>query len=240
MIHKIRRRVSKLRVPAPLYKALNGSKPSYTCNLCGYTGPFRDTIGRYLSKTDSRCPSCDSIERVRIEWAALQEVFAKRDPSTMKVIHFAPEHKISALLRSRVASYETADLSMAGVDHLEDLTRLSFADASYDLVIASHVLEHIQDDLKALAEIKRILKPGGVAILPVPTFKTPTVEYGAPRPEEEGHVRAPGPDYYDRFKPFFRRVDVRVSADYPPSLQLLARPFGTTDQNPAYVPICYA
>jgi SAM-dependent methyltransferase len=47
---------------------------------------------------------------------------------------------------------------------------LPFADASFDLVTALDVVEHLDDDLKGLREIRRVLKPGGFALLTVPAF----------------------------------------------------------------------
>lgn len=240
MIKKIARKLRGSRIPVPLFRLLNGSKAVYRCPICDYSGPFRDSRGRWISKKDSRCPSCDSTERTRIEWAAIQEVFTERDPASINVIHFAPEKLIAARVRPIVASYQTADLEGVGVDHQADLCDLPFPAQSFDLVIASHVLEHIKDDAKALSEIRRILKPGGIAVLPVPTTQVPTVEYPAARPEEAGHVRAPGRDYFDRYVPHFDRVVVRSSDDFPSEMQLLSRPIGTSDLNLAYVPICYA
>ena len=71
---------------------------------------------------------------------------------------------------------------MENVDFKVDLTDLPFSDSSYDFVFASHVLEHIQNDHDALAEIKRVLRPGGIAVLPVPIIGAPTVEYPEPNP----------------------------------------------------------
>ena len=49
-----------------------------------------------------------------------------------------------------------------------DLTATPFADDEFDIVICSHVLEHVPDDAKAMREIRRILKPGGHALLLTP------------------------------------------------------------------------
>jgi SAM-dependent methyltransferase len=104
-----------------------------------------------------------------------------------------------------------------------DLTRLPFEDGCFDVVIASHVLEHIQDDRAAIGEIFRVLGIGGIAILPVPIVHSGrTVEYGAPRPDEEMHVRAPGLDYFDRFTDAGFRVQSRCSSDFPERHQLLS------------------
>jgi SAM-dependent methyltransferase len=51
-----------------------------------------------------------------------------------------------------------------------DATALPFASASVDCVVALDVLEHVEDDEKALAEITRVLRPGGVFIFTVPAF----------------------------------------------------------------------
>src|SRR5690606_22016623 len=104
--------------------------------------------------------------------------------------------------------------------HKVDLQGLPFADASYDFVMASHVLEHVPDDRKALAEIRRILKPGGIAVLPVPIICKTTVEYPAPNPYESNHVRAPGLDYFDRYDEHFARVERFTSEQMPAKHQV--------------------
>jgi len=54
-----------------------------------------------------------------------------------------------------------------GIRH-EDVERLSFADASFDLILSNDVLEHVADPQKALAEACRVLRPGGVLLMTVP------------------------------------------------------------------------
>ena len=51
-----------------------------------------------------------------------------------------------------------------------DVCALPFPDAAFDLVLATDVVEHIEDDDKALAELARVLRPGGRALLTVPAF----------------------------------------------------------------------
>lgn len=73
-----------------------------------------------------------------------------------------------------------------------DLLALPFPDASVDRVIASEVLEHIPDDVTAMAEIARVLRPGGTVAVTVPRYGPERVcwalsdEYHA---NEGGHVR---------------------------------------------------
>jgi SAM-dependent methyltransferase len=51
-----------------------------------------------------------------------------------------------------------------------DLCALPLADASVDLVLATDVIEHVAQDGKAVAEIQRVLRPGGTALITVPAF----------------------------------------------------------------------
>lgn len=99
-----------------------------------------------------------------------------------------------------------------------DLTCAGLRDSSFDLVVASHVLEHIADEELAMREIARVLRPGGVAILPVPIVAPVTVEYPEPAPNEEYHVRANGLDYLDRLRRHFD-VGIVTSHDVPASTQ---------------------
>jgi ubiquinone/menaquinone biosynthesis C-methylase UbiE len=91
---------------------------------------------------------------------------------------------------------------------------------SFDIVLATHVLEHVQQDHAALAEIFRVLKPNGIALLPVPIIAATTVEYGEPHAREESHVRAPGLDYFDRYRAAGFDVEVRSSDQFPSKYQL--------------------
>ena len=161
------------------------------------------------------CPKCRALERHRIQFLTLQKVFEQREPAEMCLLHFAPEQCFVGLFRAMFRRYETADLAMDGVDHAVDIQDLPFADGSYDMVFASHVLEHVSDDHRAIAEIRRVLRPGGIAVLSVPLVGETTVEYGAPDPRELGHVRAPGYDYFDRMSPHFSRVTQYASESFP-------------------------
>ncbi len=72
------------------------------------------------------------------------------------MLHFTPEHFFTDFFKNRVGHYATADIAMPGVDSKVDLRKLPFPEASFDFVYASHVLEHIDEDAKAIAEISRI------------------------------------------------------------------------------------
>lgn len=237
VVRAIRRRV---HLPAPLFRLFHAGKPAYDCPVCSYQGPFRDQVGQWISKRNTACPACGSTERTRMLWLVLNEVLDAVDSHTKRAIHFAPEPLLSPLLRTKFAAYETSSFDGAQADHRADLRSLPFSDASYDVVIASHVLEHIQEDRLALREIRRVLKPGGVAILPVPLVGQTTVEYGAPRPEEEGHVRAAGLDYYDRYRDCFTRIDIKGAEDYSDRFHLLPDIVNRPSLGVQYIPVCHA
>jgi SAM-dependent methyltransferase len=192
----------------------------YTCPVCRYQGPFRDIEPPTGRRQDAMCPRCGALERHRLQSLVLDRILPERDCSTLRMLHFAPEAFLAERFRSVFGNYETADLCMADVDHKVNLQHLPFASGSYDFIYASHVLEHVSNDAAALAEIRRVLSPGGIAILPVPLVAHRSVEYPEPNPNESMHVRAPGPDYFDRYRAYFAQVDLHWSYDYPEHYQV--------------------
>jgi predicted SAM-dependent methyltransferase len=197
------------------FMALNHSQPKFECPVCNFVGPFATKKILTGDRVYAQCPKCGSLERHRIQHLVLQSLFQKFDLSKARMLHFAPEHFFMDFFRKRVGEYKTADLAAPGVDYQVDLRKLPFPQESFDFVYASHVLEHIDEDAKAIAEISRILSPGGIAVLPVPIVAKLTIEYPEPNPFEEYHVRAPGPDYFNRYNPHFQTVQVYHSSDFP-------------------------
>lgn len=222
------------------------TKKKFECPICAYHGPFEDINSDTGLRRYAKCPKCGSLERHRLQYLVAHSIFASLPTSHMTMLHFAPEAFLKAFFSQQFFKYETADLSMEGVDHRVDLQSLPFADATYDVVFASHVLEHIPDDKKAIQEIRRILRPNGIALLPVPIISEITVEYTEPSPNEHCHVRAPGLDYYDRFVPYFTRVEKYVSDAFPEKYQLFIYEdrsrWGSNiedDKHIDIVPVCY-
>jgi SAM-dependent methyltransferase len=97
-----------------------------------------------------------------------------------------------------------------------DATRLPFADAAFDCIVTSEVLEHIQDDVAALAELTRVLKPGGVLAATVPSWFPEKInwmlsdEYHAPH-VPGGHVRIYSAT---ELKAKFRAAGLRVTGTH--------------------------
>lgn len=153
----------------------------------------------------------------------VSNVLKKIDAKELKMLHFAPEPFFEEFFSKRFGQYETADLNMKGIDYKVDIQELPFESETYDFVFASHVLEHIPNDEKALCEIHRIFKPNGIAILPVPLVAMETIQYPGPNPNEAGHVRAPGYDYFKRYKRHFSRIEEIGPDSLPRKYQLFMK-----------------
>jgi SAM-dependent methyltransferase len=155
-------------------------------------------------------PSTLSLERHRLIWLYLKnetDFFSK----PLKVLHMAPEQCFLSLFRKmKNLDYTTADLFSPIVDIKADILDLPFEDNSFDLVLCNHVLEHIEDDQKAMKELFRVLKKGGSGIFQVPqelerekTFEDPSITDPDERAKHFGqydHVRVYGRDYFDRLR----------------------------------------
>ncbi|MBV8457235.1 MAG: class I SAM-dependent methyltransferase [Acetobacteraceae bacterium] len=147
-----------------------------TCPICGYHGIFI-SVG-HPPQWDVRCLECGARHRHRLTHLWVTEGGGNR-LAGRRILHFAPEKAVVRQMRSNPL-YETADLHQPGVTHSIDITRIPFPDATYDVVIAHHVLEHIDDDRAAVREIHRILRPGGFAILTTPINGTRETTYENP------------------------------------------------------------
>jgi SAM-dependent methyltransferase len=219
MIRLVQKIKNRFPLSVGIFTFLNRSKRRFECPVCGYTGPFMDLSGFAGVRKHAVCPQCRALERHRLQFVAVMDILKNPDVSKMKMLHFAPEMFFRRIFSARFGKYETADLTMRNVDHKVDLQDLPFDDSSYDFIFASHVLEHIPDDQMAIREIRRVLKPNGVAILPVPVVCEKTIEYPEANPHEAYHMRAPGLDYFEKFKPCFRRVEIRTSDSVPEKYQ---------------------
>ncbi|MDN6327201.1 MAG: class I SAM-dependent methyltransferase [Alkalibacterium sp.] len=155
-------------------------------------------------------PSTLSLERHRLLWLYLtNETTLFNKPC--KLLHFAPEQAFYKRFRkAKNIDYATTDLESPLADVKADICNLPFKDNTYDFVLCNHVLEHIPDDTKAMQELYRILKPGGIAILQIPiddqreaTFEDDTITDKKERTRIFGqydHVRIYGLDYYTKLE----------------------------------------
>jgi len=127
-------------------------------------------------RPNAQCPLCKSLERHRLIWLYFKNK-TNLFKDNLKILHIAPEHLISNKLNEMSnLDYISADLLSPSAMIQMDITAIQFIDNSFDVIYANHVLEHIPDDLKAMCELRRILKPTGWAILQVPIWGDKTLE----------------------------------------------------------------
>ena len=189
-------------------------------------------------------PSTLSLERHRLLWLYLQNetdffqselvsdaTVTKNKPiklrdaetsSALKVLHFAPEQEFYKRFKKQTnIEYTTTDLFSPLADVKADICNLPFNDNQYDIILCNHVLEHIPDDTKAMQELYRVLKPGGMAILQIPqdlkravTFADDSIVDQKERAKIFGqydHVRVYGRDYFDKLRQIGFKV---IEEDY--------------------------
>ena len=167
-------------------------------------------------------PSTLSLERHRLLWLWLQnetEFFT----APLKVLHMAPEQCFLDRFKSmKNLDYTTADLYSPIVDVKADILSLPFEDNSFDFIFCNHVLEHIEDDSKAMSELYRVMRPGGTGIFQVPqdlsrekTYEDFSITDPQERAKHFGqydHVRVYGKDYFSRLRKAGFRVQEVIYA----------------------------
>lgn len=157
------------------------------CSLCGRPGPFAPLYpGASLRET--RCPGCRSSRRTRDLVRVLLEAFlgAPDDVLERRLHHLrslnvyelqarGPLHERLAALPGYCCSEYYPSLPSGAVHPsgvmCQDASRLSFPDASFDLVISQDVLEHMADPFVGAAEICRVLRPRGRHLFTVPVHE---------------------------------------------------------------------
>ena len=200
------------------------------CPLCKNT--FRKFLpyGRLKPRKNALCPNCLTLERHRLMWLFLQNKtnFLK---APLKVLHVAPElcfiKRFEALPN---LEYITADIESPLAKVKMDLHDIPFDEGEFDVAFCNHVMEHVEDDIRCMSELHRILKPGGWAIIQSPidvsrdtTFEDKSITSPSEREKVFGqndHLRVYGTDYKQRLeKGGFQVTEI----DYAPELDPLTR-----------------
>ncbi len=136
---------------------------TFQCNIC--ETKLRKFVA--MENGDRLCPKCGSIQRNRRLYALLKSELLH---SGIAVLDFSPSRCLyRSMKKTPEIQYQSTDF--AGeffADKKFDITNIDAADSTYDLVICYHVLEHIEDDIKAMSELHRILKPKGKGIIQTP------------------------------------------------------------------------
>lgn len=198
------------------------------CNICGWQGKQFNTFYniRMQQVEESVCPNCKSEPRQRALFKYLRKEFlitylyAIRERNFL-CLEIGPgkSNPVEKALKGIV--YVSADLDKSHAMFEMDLTDLVFEDATFDLVICSHVLEHIEDDSAAISQIYRVTKKDGTALIqaPIGYYKDPlgkcTIEFGGRRFYE--HFRSYGWDFSERLTKAGFKVNVVRFSDYDSS-----------------------
>jgi SAM-dependent methyltransferase len=136
-----------------------------------YGYPIDDNNPETLNFSEYVCPHCGAADRERLYALYMKELFGENHPDSKFVfLDIAPSPPLANFVKETWnVDYRSLDLYMDGVDYHDDLTNIiSLQENTVDFFVCSHVLEHIENDRKAIAELYRILKPGGYGIMMVP------------------------------------------------------------------------
>jgi len=165
--------------------------------------------GYEVQRQNVLSPSTLSLERHRLLWLYLTNE-TNFFTSKKKVLHMAPEQCFLTRFRKLNHDFVTADIDSPIADVTADIINLPFNDNSFDVIFCNHVLEHVQDDTRAMKELFRVMKKGGMGIFQVPqdlnrnvTFEDNSITNPKERAKIFGqydHVRVYGKDYFDKLR----------------------------------------
>ena len=206
----------------PLFQLVFAGNQFY-CPVCDTSVRFFLSHGN-PRRQNALCPVCGSLERHRFTWFYIKNHTNLYEPKPKRILHFAPEWGFLENIRKLPhIEYIAADITKRpGVAVQVDITKIQFADCSFDFLICSHVLEHVVDDRTALREIYRVLKPGGSALIMVPvsgrtTLEDASIQSPSEREQAYGHpdhVRYYGLDFQDRLADANFRVKLIDPKDF--------------------------
>ena len=193
----------------------------------------------------AKCPKCGELERARMAMLVVNQIYDDKKASETDVLHVSPENFLRKIFKEKYKSYISSDLYREDVDHQFDIQSIPYPDNSFDLVFASHVLEYVKDDRQAIQEIKRVLRPGGLAFLPVPMLHNKTIDYEE-RPPNKRIIRETGIDYFERYREVFSEVTVYEPNSFDEKFNLtidmqdISESKKQSYQLPNLLPVCLA
>ena len=182
------------------------------CPICGSRYRRFMPYGYVTSREDALCPHCLSLERHRMIWLWLRECSTLFD-SRPRLLHIAPEVSLMRhfkRLYRGTENYITADLESPLADMHFDVQDIPLKDCSVDVVICNHLMEHVEDDRRAMSELYRILKPGGWGIVLVPEDRSRATTFeddSITNPEERTRIFG----QYDHRRIYGRDYDTRLT-----------------------------
>jgi len=180
------------------------------CPIDGRTYRKFLPYGRLQSRPNALCPSSLSLERHRLMWLFLKNK-TKFFTDNIKLLHIAPELCFMKIFESMESlSYISGDIESPLAKVKMDVHQIPFEENLFDVVFCNHVMEHVDEDIKAMSEIHRVLKPAGWAIIQSPvymyldkTLEDPSITDPLEKERifgQNDHMRKYGKDYGDRLR----------------------------------------
>ncbi len=180
------------------------------CPIDGRTYRKFLPYGRLQSRPNALCPSSLSLERHRLMWLFLKNK-TKFFTDNIKLLHIAPELCFMKIFeRMENLNYISGDIESPLAKVKMDVHQIPFEENLFDVVFCNHVMEHVDDDIKAMSEIHRVLKPAGWAIIQSPvymyldkTLEDPSITDPLEKERifgQNDHMRKYGKDYGDRLR----------------------------------------
>ncbi len=240
--YKIDKRISYLE---NIIGGLNLEKKR-KCPICGEFFIEFEPFGELLYENE-QCPNCGSLARHRGLYLEMErETNIFNETNNIKILHFAPEPSLYRLFDKKdKIDYVPVDLNKelykkelfffcAGItlkyfenyqDYIKeqmDVQDIPYDNNTFDYIIINHVLEHVLQDKKAINEIYRVLKPGGVAFISVPIGgeitnedeRINTPELRLKYYEDPTHLRLYGRDLKGKLEDFGFEVEEYCSGTY--------------------------
>ncbi len=221
ILRKVPRKYLQL-INRPLLKIagllLRGNK--VTCPIINRSYRKFLPYGRVHPRPNALCPDSLSLERHRLLWLFLKDK-TNFFSESLHFLHIAPEQCfMKPFEKQHQKGYITADLESPLAKVKMDVHKIPFEENTFDVAMCNHVMEHVENDIQAMGEIYRTLKPGGWAIIQIPFFnpvpETTFEDRSITDPKErekvygqDDHVRLYGKDYPDRL----RKAGFKVTED---------------------------
>ena len=144
-------------------KGLTIKGSNVSCNCCNKSFSKFFDYGDYKKRVNALCPNCMSLERTRLLWFFLKDSEYLKNKS---ILHFAPFKTIEKKLQKNSSiKYLSGDIDPMLAMKKIDITNIDLKDNSIDVILCSHVLSVVKEDIKAIKELYRVLKPKGTLIL---------------------------------------------------------------------------
>jgi SAM-dependent methyltransferase len=207
------------------------------CNVCGASARFvrnswvmprelaREWVPAFVDRESQLCDHCGSSRRIRSLADALLAMYGTSATTMPELVR---EPAFRGLRVAEINAIGRMHPVLAALPHLvyseypeEDVMALSYADASFDLVLTSDTLEHVPDPWLGFREIRRVLRPGGRHVFTVPTDPRRAETRSRDGLPAQHHGRGGGP-----FGLMSRRNDMLATVDYGLDLPERLRPLG--------------